>query len=193
MDPPSPTLTNPEMILPSNSPASEETTPFRSGTDQLPTTLMGSGERHARTSSNEQRSRPKQPSLSLSPFRNGILTRQDSARAGTNGEKNNSRIKYENSKLVYRPNGHSSQNTSPILGNEVNEEDHSDANRLTETPEQEDFSAPVDYRTPSVLNEDENDPKSHAAMTRSAEETLANAKQQLTVRALPSLETVAVD
>ena len=38
------------------------------------------------------------------------------------------------------------------------------------------------YTTPSILGEDEDDPYSHAAMTRRAEEILANAKKRLTVR-----------
>ena len=37
------------------------------------------------------------------------------------------------------------------------------------------------YSPPSILDEDENDPHSHAAMTRRAEEILANAKKRLTV------------
>lgn len=37
------------------------------------------------------------------------------------------------------------------------------------------------YSTPAILEEDENDPYSHAAMTRRAEEILASAKKRLTV------------
>ena len=37
------------------------------------------------------------------------------------------------------------------------------------------------YSPPSILDEDEDDPHSHAAMTRRAEEILANAKKRLTV------------
>ena len=37
------------------------------------------------------------------------------------------------------------------------------------------------YTTPGILEEDEDDPRSHAAMTRRAEEILANAKKRLTV------------
>ena len=37
------------------------------------------------------------------------------------------------------------------------------------------------YSPPSILDEDEDDPYSHAAMTRRAEEILANAKKRLTV------------
>ena len=56
---------------------------------------------------------------------------------------------------------------------------------LAESPEEDGASPIADlYQTPSILDEDENDPESHAAMTRRAEEILANAKKRLNVNTI---------
>ena len=44
-----------------------------------------------------------------------------------------------------------------------------------------DYAPDNTYKTPSVLEEDEENPNSHMAMSKRAEEILANAKKRLTV------------
>ena len=177
---PSPSLTNPDMILPFDNPSSEESSPASTKRPaQLPSPPMGD-ERHARSGSNEHKSRLKHSGHSLSPFRNGVLSRTDGpTRARSNSDRGNGRIKYENSRLSYRPSGQGPITSSPTLPDDL---ESPIMDRLAESPEQEDLPVHTTYKTPSILDEDENDPESHAAMTRRAEEILANAKKRLTVR-----------
>ena len=177
---PSPSLTNPDMILPFDKPSSEDSSPASTKRPaQLPSPPMGD-ERHARSGSNENKPRLKHSGQSLSPFRNGVLSRPDgSPIARSNSERGNGRIKYENSRLSYRPSGQGPVASSPTLPEELGSPG---MDRLAESPEQEDLPIHTTYKTPSILDEDENDPESHAAMTRRAEEILANAKKRLTVR-----------
>lgn len=118
---------------------------------------------------------------SLSPFRNGVLSgRGGPARVRSNSERGgDGRIRFENSRLSYRPLGDAPIASSPTLHDEYS---RTAEKRYTESPEQDDNDLVHNtYKTPSILEEDENDPTSHAAMTQRAEEILANAKKRLMV------------
>ena len=176
--PPSPTLTNPDMILPFDNHSSADSSPSTPRRPQQPPSPPMGEERHARSGSSEHRNRLKNSGQSLSPFRNGLLSHGDGqARARSNSDRG--RIKFENSKLSYVPNGDGFKGAAPNLREQ---QSGSSLDRLTESPEEVEDPIQDMYRTPSVLDEDENDPDSHAAMTRRAEEILANAKKRLNVR-----------
>ena len=185
MGPPSPTLTNPDMILPfENNASSQESSPLPPRRpQQLPSPPMSRDE-HAQSGSMDNRTRLKHAGHSLSPFRNGVLSRNDGPTVvRSNSERGNGRIKYENSRLSYRPSGEGPINSPPALRDDEN---HIGMGRLAESPEQEENMVHNTYKTPSILEEDEDDPDSHAAMTKRAEEILANAKKRLTVRPRPA-------
>ncbi|KAL9104258.1 MAG: hypothetical protein Q9163_000754 [Psora crenata] len=176
---PSPTLTNPEMILPfDNNASSQASSPSMSASPpNLPSAPM-KHEEHSRSRSMENKNRLKHAGQSLSPFRNGVLSRGDGlARGRSSSERGNGRIIYENSRLWYRPSGMGPIASSPTLRDEYN---NAATGRSAESPEQEDGLAHSTYKPPSILEEDEDDPESHAAMTKRAEEILANAKRRLT-------------
>jgi len=128
----------------------------------------------------ENRTRVKPVGHSLSPFRNGVLSHRDGpTRARSNSERGgDGRIKYDNSRLSYRPSGDVPIASSPTLRDDYN---ISPKAGVSASPVQDDEIGQTTYSTPSILEEDENDPTSHAAMTRRAEEILANAKKRLTV------------
>lgn len=175
---PSPTLTNPDMILPDNVLPDEDTTSLNHNLSNTPGHMIEE-ERHARAATVEHQLRSKQAKQSLSPFRNGVLAQNDGPpRLRSNSERGHGRIQFNNSRLSFRPNGEERATPSPHL--------HEDTNgigleRLSESPEEEDGPSYNTYTAPSILDEDEDDPESHAAMTRRAEEILANAKKRLTV------------
>ena len=178
---PSPTLTNPDMILPFDNPSSfhetSASTPRRP--HQLPSPPMNQ-EELAQSGSMENRNRLKHAGQSLSPFRNGVLSRNDgSTRARSNSDRGNGRIRYENSRLSYRPSGEGP--ITPFTASRLDYE-NGGMDRLAESLVQDDDLVHHTYKTPSILEEDENDPESHAALTKRAEEILANAKKRLTVR-----------
>lgn len=190
---PSPTLTNPDMILPFT-PSSEETspsTPRRQRQKSLSHQVEEHpiGERLARSASMENRGRIKPTGQkSLSPFRNGVLSgRGAPTRVRSNSERGgDGRIRFENSRLSYRPLGDAPVSSSPTVPDEHN---RAVEKRYIESPEQDDDDLVHNtYKTPSILEEDENDPKSHAAMTQRAEEILANAKKRLMV-SIPAFES----
>ena len=109
----------------------------------------------------------------FSPFKNGILRRHDDPIKQPSGSDNDDKINTSKEEVALP--------SSPTL-----QEDHENKRQID--PEE---AAAQDgdhvktrdsaYSPPSILDEDENDPNSHAAMTRRAEEILANAKKRLTV------------
>ena len=109
----------------------------------------------------------------FSPFKNGILRRYDgSAKQRSDSEKDGRRT---------TPKEEAALPSSPTL-----QEDHENKgqNHPVEAAAQDGDHVETresTYSPPSVLDEDEDDPHSHAAMTRRAEEILANAKKRLTV------------
>ena len=107
-----------------------------------------------------------------SPFRNGLLRRHDGSTRLRSSSEN--RDKRDQSRFSYQPENGDPLASSPLL------QEHYDG---TEQAEDFDHVETKDsiYNTPSILEEDENDPYSHAAMTKRAEEILANAKKRLTV------------
>ncbi|KAG8533262.1 uncharacterized protein KY384_002045 [Bacidia gigantensis] len=173
---PSPTLTNPDLILPFEHLSSEETSRVKMKDPQLPSPIADD-ERYSRSGSIDHKPRLKPANQSLSPFRNGILAQNDAQVMRSNSERGHGRIKVENSRLSYRPNGGSPTTSSPTAQANVND---LRMDRFSESPEEDDHPLHNTYKTPSILDEDEEDPESHAAMTRRAEEILANAKKRLT-------------
>ncbi|KAK4691237.1 hypothetical protein P7C71_g5718, partial [Lecanoromycetidae sp. Uapishka_2] len=117
----------------------------------------------------------------MSPFRNGVLRRHDgSMRLRSSSERAEKRVPNEQSQVSYPPIGGVPFASSPTLNeyyNGVEQKSYTDSAR-----EDDDLieSRNTTYNTPAILEEDENDPYSHAAMTRRAEEILANAKKRLT-------------
>lgn len=175
---PSPTLTNPDMILPANSPSpgSSPSTPRKHQPLPSPPSIESNG--HGRSGSvSDDKSRVK--GAMYSPFRNGVLRRHDgSMRLRSTSEKGNNRIAIEKNRLSFGKGGDVSDASSPIV------QDDSDGfgQRIYTESTQGDYeNGEGTYSTPAILEEDENDPYSHAAMTKRAEEILANAKKRLTV------------
>ena len=172
---PSPTLTNPDMILPDSSPS--ESSPSTPGQHQRlpsPPPLEGNGYGPS-TSAPDGTTRMK--GAMYSPFQNGVLRRHDgSTRLRSSSEKGSNRMVFENNRLSYRQAIEVPFASSPTL-----EEDSRDR-IYTESIKGDFENGEGTYTTPAILEEDEDDPRSHAAMTRRAEEILANAKRRLTVR-----------
>ena len=200
--PPSPTLTNPDMILPyqctptnrwqqqpsSSSESSPETPQNAQHFPNFSSSAINEP-RLPRSDTSEARRRLKPAGQSLSPFRNGVLSRPGGptrARSVTEREKGaDGRIRFENSRLSYRPAGTPERTiaSSPTL------KDHYSPNRVIIIEDDEQSEAALEnnyapdntYKTPSILDEDESNPNSHTAMSKRAEEILANAKKRLTV------------
>ena len=172
--PPSPTLTNPDMILPFDLPQSPV------GRDPASPITSGEDERRARPNMKDPQSRIRHAKQNLSPFRNGVLATHDGSLARSNSDRQHGRIKFENSRLTFRPNGDASRHSpgSPLV-----DQSSPSSNAPPGSSEGDDEIGPAHstYKTPSILDEDENDPESHAAMTMRAEEILANAKKRLNV------------
>ena len=109
----------------------------------------------------------------FSPFKNGILRRHDDPTKQPSGSDNDHRITTLKEEAALP--------SSPTL-----QEDHESKRQIDPEEAAAQDGDHVEtrdsaYSPPSVLDEDENDPHSHAAMTRRAEEILANAKKRLTV------------
>ena len=107
------------------------------------------------------------------PFRNGLLRRHDgSAKQRSGSEKDGkATISHQEITLPSSPTlqeDHNIQRQNSDVDAAAQDNDHVDTREST-------------YSPPSILDEDEDDPYSHAAMTRRAEEILANAKKRLTV------------
>ena len=194
--PPSPTLTNPDMILPYQ-PTSSSRWQTSSSSESSPETPRQHFENFSSTSVNESRptrsdslrtkKRLKPAGQSLSPFRNGVLSHPGGptrARSVTEREKAaDGRIRFENSRLSYRPITEQITVSPPSRTNDYS------TKRVIIIEDDEQSEAPTErsripdntYKTPSILDEDENNPNSHMAMSRRAEEILAIAKKRLTV------------
>ena len=114
-----------------------------------------------------------------SPFRNGVLRRHDgSTRLRSSSEKGDRR---EQSRFLYQSEEGAPLASSPTIQEQYNGlEQKSYAETASEDYDRVETRDSV-YNTPAILEEDENDPRSHAAMTKRAEEILANAKKRLTV------------
>lgn len=121
----------------------------------------------------------------FSPFRHGLRRRHDGStkhKVGSERENRKTTSK-EEAALASSPTLQEDYKHGGRYG-------YTDAATLDEHVETRDSI----YSPPSILDEDEDDPYSHAAMTRRAEEILANAKKRLTVSPSEhweSLENVA--
>ena len=110
------------------------------------------------------------------PLHNGVLRNGDGAvRFRSSSEKGTNRSSTEDKPLDRHVSG------IPISSSPTFEED-TDPRIYTESTKGDFEDGEGTYTTPAILEEDEEDPQSHAAMTRRAEEILANAKRRLTVR-----------
>ncbi|CAD6569476.1 MAG: hypothetical protein ASARMPRED_002911 [Alectoria sarmentosa] len=168
--PPSPTLTNPDMILPGNPPSADSSpsTPSKPHRSPSPSPTDSLATRSDSASDN----RPREKGTMFSPFRNGILRRHDGSTKHSSGSEREDRRTTTNEEAALA--------SSPTL-----QEDHIHKGQdgYAEAAAQDyDHIETRDsiYNPPSILDEDEDDPYSHAAMTRRAEEILANAKKRLT-------------
>ena len=109
----------------------------------------------------------------FSPFRNGILSRHDGSTKHKSSSDRDAKRTSPKEEAALAP--------SPTLQEDYKQEDQ---NGYTEAAAQDNDHLETGdsiYSPPSILDEDEDDPYSHAAMTRRAEEILANAKKRLTV------------
>ena len=173
----SPTLTNPDMILPhdSSSDDSAPSTPRRP--QRIPSPPTFENGRNRSDSAPDEKPRVK-PTM-YSPFRNGLLRRHDGSTRLRSSSEN--RDKRDQSRFSYQPENGDPLASSPILPEHYNgTEQKSYAETAMEDYGHVETRDSI-YNTPSILEEDENDPYSHAAMTKRAEEILANAKKRLTV------------
>ena len=109
----------------------------------------------------------------FSPFRNGILRRHDGSTKRTSGSERDDRrtTPKEEPALASSPTLHEERNDKGQIGN---------AEAAAQSYDNVEIRDSV-YNPPSIIDEDDDDPCSHAAMTRRAEEILANAKKRLTV------------
>ena len=171
MAPLSPTLTNPDMILPDNPPSADSSpsTPWKS--HRLPPSLPNDHQHTPSDSLPDDTTREE--GTMFRPFRNGLLRRNDgSAKQRSGSEKDGkATISHEEVTLPSSPTlqeDHNIQRQNGDVDAAAQDYDHVDTREST-------------YSPPSILDEDEDDPYSHAAMTRRAEEILANAKKRLTV------------
>ena len=172
MAPLSPTLTNPDMILPDNPPSADSSpsTPWKP--QRLPPPPSPTDHQHTTSDSLPDHTSQEMGAM-FSPFKNGLLRRHDgSAKQRSGSEKDGGKTASREENTLP---------SSPTL-----QEDHKIQTQNGETDAAAQDYHQVDtrestYSPPSILDEDEDDPYSHAAMTRRAEEILANAKKRLTV------------
>ncbi|KAL9138534.1 MAG: hypothetical protein Q9175_000269 [Cornicularia normoerica] len=178
---PSPTLTDPDMILPDNPPSSADSSP---STPRKPLRLPSPSPTKSQHTAPDDK--PREQGTMFGPFRNGILRRHDGSRKHKSGSGRDERRT--------TPEQEAALASSPTLQEDHN---HDGQNGHAEAAAQDyDHVETRDsiYSPPPILDEDEDDPYSHAAMTRRAEEILANAKKRLTVspgKDRGSLERVA--
>ena len=173
---PSPTLTNPDMILPDNYSTSDlSLTPQQ---DKPLPSPPSSKITNDQPQSIHVEPRKLQGAMSRST-RNGLRSRYEGRpRFRSSSEKGDNRITLERTRLGFTQEEDSATTPPP--------DDHEEPDDLgqriyTESTHGDYEDGEGTYRTPAILEEDENDPYSHAAMTRRAEEILANAKKRLTV------------
>lgn len=108
----------------------------------------------------------------FTPFGNGVLRRHDGSTNHRSGAEREDRRTTNREEAALA--------SSPTLQEDYN---YKEQNGYSEAAAQDyDHVETRDsiYSPPSILDEDEDDPSSHAAMTRRAEEILANAKKRLT-------------
>ena len=177
---PSPTLTDPDMILPQDSSSSESSPSTPRKPQRLPSPPFITNGHGRSTSTPDERSRMK--GTMYSPFRNGVLRRiEDPTRVRSSSENGVGRRGTEQSRYSYRPGDDVPPASSPSINDNQDGEEHrtlaEDDRQIQVAVETRDST----YSTPPIMEEDENDPHSHAAMTRRAEDILANAKKRLTV------------
>lgn len=171
----SPTLTNPDMILPENSPISVPS-PTNSRKHQSPPYPPALDNVDHGTPISAPEEKPRMNGAIYSPFRNGVLRPHDgSIRLRSSSEKGKNRVALEDSRPLSRQGPEIPIASSPTL------EEDSSQRIYTESTKGDFDNGEGTYTTPAILEEDEGDPHSHAAMTRRAEEILANAKRRLTV------------
>lgn len=111
----------------------------------------------------------------FSPFKNGILRRHDGStkhRSGSDKDKDERRTTPKEGATIP---------SSPTLQEDHEFQRHNDFAEAAVQDSDQVETRDSAYSPPSILDEDEDDPHSHAAMTRRAEEILANAKKRLTV------------
>lgn len=110
----------------------------------------------------------------FSPFKNGMLRRHDDPiKQPSAGSDNDDRIN--------TPKEDAALPSSPTLQEGHENKRQIDPEQATAQDRDQVETRDSTYSPPSILDEDENDPHSHAAMTKRAEEILANAKKRLTV------------
>ncbi|CAF9909574.1 hypothetical protein IMSHALPRED_008409 [Imshaugia aleurites] len=170
----SPTLTNPDMILPDNPPSSAHSSPSTPKKTQRLPSPSPTDYQHT-TSDLVSDERPREKDAMFSPFKNGILRRHDgSTKRRSTAERDDGRTTpKEETALASSPTLQADYDYKAQNGHEVTAAQDSDHVETRNSV----------YSPPSILEEDEDDPHSHAAMTRRAEEILANAKKRLTVSA----------
>ena len=109
----------------------------------------------------------------FSPFKNGIPRPHDDPIKQPSRSDNNDRI--------IKPKEEAALPSSPTLQEDYENKRQIDPREAAAQDGDQVETRDNTYSPPSILDEDENDPHSHAAMTRRAEEILANAKKRLTV------------
>ena len=208
---PSPTLTNPDMILPFDSPASDSPPqnaprlPSPPGVAEAAAANGSSPQEASQTNGNAPKGHGVAPSANQQEF-DRIRRVNGKIHGRVNGsadELSSGRISKasDGSLLACSPTyqdefepvtrGHMYAGSNSRNGQYTSAGRENGAPRpvdleafLEETEPGDSFATIKDHRmnVRSVLDEDENDPTSHAAMTKRAEEILANAKKRLTVR-----------
>ncbi|KAL6717943.1 hypothetical protein ACLMJK_004028 [Lecanora helva] len=171
---PSPTLTNPDMILPDSSPSPASSSPTPRQDRRLPSPPPIESNVSAGPGLVFDEKRGLKHRIN-NPVQTGVLRHQDGRpRLRSSSERGSSRIAFENSRLSFRQDAE-----EPIASSPTIHEDN--GQRIYTESTKDDFEdAEGTYTTPAILEEDENDPNSHAAMTRRAEAILASAKRRLT-------------
>ena len=172
MAPSSPTLTNPDMILPDNPPSSADSSPSTPKKPQRLPSPSPTDDQYTRSDSAPD-DRPREKGTMFSPFRNGILRRHDGSIKHKSGS--------ERADRKTTPKEEAALASSPTLQEDCNYEEQNGNAKPTAQDYEDVQIRDSTYSLPSILDEDEDDPYSHAAMTRRAEEILANAKKRLTV------------
>ena len=178
---PSPTLTNPDMILPDSlpSPESSLSNPRQRQRPPSPPQIENSEYGRPRSALDEGSSIKDATCAMHDPSPNSTLRHHDgSTRLRSSSERRNNGIVLENNRLSYQTDGAIPFASSPTL---LDDPKDYQQRIYTESTQGDYNNGEGTYSTPAILEEDENDPNSHAAMTKRAEEILAIAKKRLNV------------
>ena len=160
------------MILPNNPPSSADSSPSTPKKPRdFPPPLPS--EYHHTTSDSISDESPREKGTKFSPFKNGILRRHDDPIKQRSGSDNDDKKQ--------TPKEDAALPSSPTLQEDHENKMQVDSGEAAANDGDHVETRDSTYSPPSILDEDENDPHSHAAMTRRAEEILANAKKRLTV------------